>query len=121
MNEPSTSTSAISWRELVGVVRRRHKLIGAVLASGAITAALIAFVPAPSYDALSKLMVTSQRARMIVSADPKAASQVDRVNDQDLNSEVEMLKSEDLIREVLESYNDLDTAETGFWHWVAVA
>jgi protein tyrosine kinase modulator len=119
MNEQSTS--AISWRELVAVVGRRHKLIGAVLASGAITAALVAFVPAPSYDALSKLMVTSQRARMIVSPDPKAASQVDRVSDQDLNSEVEMLKSEDLIREVLEPYRNREAAVSGFWHWVSAA
>src|SRR5438046_7320465 len=100
MNEQPVS--AFSWQDLVAVVQRRRRLIAAVLASGALAAALVSLLPAPTYEAAATLMVTSERARLVVSPDARAAATADRVTEQDLNSEAALLKSDDLVREVLE-------------------
>jgi uncharacterized protein involved in exopolysaccharide biosynthesis len=95
-------TRQIDWREIVALLFRRRKLILCVFVSGVATAVLLAGVRGPVYQATAKLMVTSLRARITVSPDPKSASTVDRLTDQDLNSEVALLSSSALVREALE-------------------
>lgn len=99
-------SSGIPWHDIVAAVVRRRKLLLAVFACGMALAVALAFVESPIYDATAKLMVTSERARITVSPDPKSGPTVDRVTDQDLNSEVALLQSSALLREVLEPYRD---------------
>ncbi|MGD0949271.1 MAG: GumC family protein [Candidatus Binatia bacterium] len=109
-------TGQIAWREIVALLFRRRKLILGVFVSGLATAALIVSIRSPVYRATATLMVTSQRARITVSPDPKSAATVDRLTDEDLNSEVALLSSPALVREVLAPDRDQigTTKETGW-------
>jgi len=99
-------TGQIDWQEIVALLFRRRKLILGVAVSGLATAVLLVSIRSPVYQATAKLMVTSQRARITVSPDPKSAATVDRLTDQDLNSEVALLSSPALVREALEPDRD---------------
>jgi len=101
----------IPWREMVAVLHRRRKLILQVFAGGFVTVAIGAWLQAPSYRATATLMVTSDRARVAVSPDADTPAIVNRVTDEDLISEATLLRSEALIREVLEPYQHDGTEE----------
>jgi uncharacterized protein involved in exopolysaccharide biosynthesis len=109
-------TAQIAWQEIVAVLFRRRKLILGVFVSGLATAALLVSIRSPVYQATATLMVTSQRAHIAVSPDPKSLATVDRLTDQDLNSEVALLSSPALVREALEPDRDQVgmTKETGW-------
>lgn len=100
-NEPG-----IPWQEIAGIVLRRWKLIAAVFAAGVLSATGFALMRGPIYRASAKLMVTSDRAHITVSPDPSAGATVDRLTDQDLNAEAELLRSPALVHEVLAKYRD---------------
>jgi uncharacterized protein involved in exopolysaccharide biosynthesis len=97
-------STRIPWEEIVALLLRRRTLIVSVFAGGLVTAVILALLQGPTYRASAKLMVTSKRARITVSPDPREGPTVDRVTDQDLNSEVALLQSPSLVREVLEPY-----------------
>jgi uncharacterized protein involved in exopolysaccharide biosynthesis len=98
------SRSSIAWTEILGIAIRHRWLIGIVFAIGTSVASVIAFRPAPVYRATAKLMVSADRARVRISPDAGSASVVGMVSAQDLNGEVAMLRSESLVREVLERH-----------------
>ncbi|HVM97003.1 MAG TPA: Wzz/FepE/Etk N-terminal domain-containing protein, partial [Candidatus Acidoferrales bacterium] len=90
--------------EMIGAVLRRWKAVMSVIVTGIMVSGLLAWFEKSTFQANAKLMVTSERARMTVSPDPHSGSTVERVTDQDLNSEVALLQSPGLLREVLEPY-----------------
>lgn len=94
----------IPWRELLAVVHRRRKFILQVFLGGFITVAIGVWTQHPSYRASATLMVTSDRAQIVVSPDANTRPTVERVTEQDMNSEVALIHSEALVREVLEPY-----------------
>src|ERR1039458_6616932 len=57
----------------------------------------------PNYEAQMKILVRRQRSDAIVTSSVNAPSQLfnDQVSEEDLNSEVELLNSEDLLRKVV--------------------
>ena len=59
----------------------------------------------PTYETDMKILVRRQRSDTIVTTSANAPSQLfsDQVSEEDLNSEVELLKSEDLLRKVVQS------------------
>jgi uncharacterized protein involved in exopolysaccharide biosynthesis len=89
------------WREIVATLDRRRRVVIRVFVAAVVLVALGLFLLGPRYPATATLMVTAERARPTVSADPSTGAPVDRVTDEDLNSEVALLQSEPLIREVL--------------------
>jgi polysaccharide biosynthesis transport protein len=90
------------WREIAAALVRRRRLVARVFAVGALTAAAIALLRPPAYNATAKLAIVSERARLVLSPDPKDGSAVEQPTDQDLNAEVALLRSPALIRSVLE-------------------
>jgi polysaccharide biosynthesis transport protein len=94
----------IPWRELVAVLHRRRRMIIQVFLAGSITVALGVWMSGPKYRAVATLMLTSDRARVAVSPDADTRPLIDSVTELDLNSEVALLESEALVREVLEPY-----------------
>lgn len=92
-----------SWQDLLGVVVRRWRLILTVFLGGLALAVLYASSQTPVYLATAKIIVTPERARVAVSPDANEGSRIEQVTDEDLNSEVGLLKSESLVREVLEA------------------
>jgi uncharacterized protein involved in exopolysaccharide biosynthesis len=100
----------IPWRELLAVVDRRRKFILQVFLGGFITVAIGVWTQQPNYRASATLMVTSDRAQIVVSPDASTRPNVERVTEQDMNSEVALIRSEALVREVLEPYYSDDAA-----------
>ena len=96
--------SGIRWEEILVLLLRHWKLILAFGVVGTTIGAISAFFQSPVYEASAKLRVTSERARVMVSPDPSAGTTVERVSDENLNSEVALLKSPALVREVLEPH-----------------
>ena len=84
----------IPWRELLAVLHRRQKFILQVFLGGFITVAIGVWTQHPNYRASATLMVTSDRAQIVVSPDADTRPTVERVTEQDMNSEVALIRSE---------------------------
>jgi uncharacterized protein involved in exopolysaccharide biosynthesis len=97
---PSTVGSP-RWAHVATVLFDQWRLILQVTAVGVAAAVFVLMLRAPTYQATAHLAVIPERARMIVSPDPKTGTLDEVVSEQDLNSEVELLKSDQLLREVL--------------------
>lgn len=91
-----------SARDLLALLFRRRKLLLAAFCLGALVAAYLVF-SGPRYQAKLSILVNRERAEPIVSTDTSAAVKVDLppITEEDINSEVELLRSEDLLREVV--------------------
>jgi succinoglycan biosynthesis transport protein ExoP len=104
----------IPWREMLAVLHRRRKFILQVFLGGFLTVALGVWTKEPMYRAAATLMITSDRAQIIVSPDANTRPTVERVTEQDMNSEVALIRSEALVREVLEPYwNESEQEKVG--------
>ena len=97
-HRPSLPTS----RDVVAVIFRQR---WAVLIAFVLTIAAIAATGfwTPKFDAQMKILVRRQRPDTIVTSSASAQSQVfnDQVTEEDINSEVELLNSQDLLRNVV--------------------
>jgi len=102
MNQPQAQP--IPWREMVAVLHRRRTFILQVFLGCLITVAVCLWLQGPTYRAAATLMVTSDRAQVVVSPDADTRPTVERVTEQDMNSEAALIRSESLVREVLEAY-----------------
>src|SRR5580704_7597008 len=100
--EPSIQRAVPGPRELGAVIsRQRWIILGTVILVA--LAMVLAGVWTPEYAAQMKLLVLRHRVDAVIS--PEAVSPVvwggDQVSEDDLNSEVELLKSTDLLRKVV--------------------
>lgn len=95
----------LTWHDLAGGLRRRRRLILRIGGAGLLLMALAAMVVAPTYESTATLLVSATRSRSI-SPDAEAMPLVDRVAEEDLNSQAELLHSPTLIRRVLEPQLD---------------
>ena len=89
-------------RDLVAVLfRQRWVMLTAF--SAAILGALLSGVWIPKYEAQMKILVRRQRVDPIVSPQASASAQYNGndVSEEDINSEVELLNSQDLLRKVV--------------------
>jgi uncharacterized protein involved in exopolysaccharide biosynthesis len=89
-------------RDLVAVLfRQRWAMLVAVAA--VIVLVVVSGLWIPKYEAQMKIVVRRQRSDAIVSSSANAPSQYssDQVSEEDLNSEVELLNSQDLLRKVV--------------------
>lgn len=112
-----SSGDALTLRDAVAPVFRQRRLALSIfmgVLGGAVLAA--ALMPA-KYQAEMKILVNRDRADDIVTPNPDTrivSTQAPSVTEQDLNSEVELLKSRDLLRSVALACS-LDSQPTGFW------
>jgi uncharacterized protein involved in exopolysaccharide biosynthesis len=90
----------MSWNDFVTTLSRRRVLIALISVIGTLMVALVVNGRGPSYRAAATLMVTAERARSI-SSDAEALPTLDKVTDEDLNSQAFLLGSRDLVRSVL--------------------
>jgi uncharacterized protein involved in exopolysaccharide biosynthesis len=89
-----------SWGDVADGLRRRRGLVLRIGAGGLLLMALAAMALAPTYESTATLLVSATRSRT-VSPDAEAMPLVDRVTEEDLNSQAELLHSQALIRRVL--------------------
>lgn len=102
----SEQQQQIPWRDLIAVLHRRRALVLQVFLAGVLTVAIGLWLKGPTYRATATMMVTADRAKIAVSPDANTRAIVDRVTDEDLNSEATLLHSDALLREVLQPYWD---------------
>lgn len=89
-------------REILAALFRQRRAL--LIAFGlVILAVAVSRVWVPKYETHMKILVRRQRSEEIVTASANAPTQLfnDQVSEADLNSEVELLKSEDLLRQVV--------------------
>lgn len=111
--------SSMTWNEFVTVLYRRRRLIVQLSIAGTLAVATIVIGLGPSYRAAATLMVTAERARSI-SSDAEALPTLDKVTDEDLNSQAVLLGSRDLMRSVLGKFRGTEHEPTpGFLSRVA--
>jgi len=100
--EPVARQTLPTLRDIAAVLFRQKRamliafcvMIGAAIVSGLWT---------PKYEAQMKILVLRQRSDAVVSSSVNAPSEYssDQISEEDLNSEVELLNSEDLLRTVV--------------------
>jgi uncharacterized protein involved in exopolysaccharide biosynthesis len=104
MPEGHMSKQEFPWRELVAVLHRRRALIAEVFLAGIVTVTIGIWMKGPMYRATATMIVTADRAKSVVSPDANTHAVVDRVTEQDLTSESTLLRSDALVREVLQPH-----------------
>jgi uncharacterized protein involved in exopolysaccharide biosynthesis len=91
-----------SVRDIVATLFRQRRIL--IIAFVLILAAVaVSGFWVPKYEAEMKILVRRQRSDAVVTSSSNAPEQLfsDQVSEEDLNSEVELLKSEDLLRKVV--------------------
>ena len=111
----SSRTSSPTRRDVVAVLFRRRRVFAIAFALVVVAALLYAFF-LPSYQSQMKILVRRGRLDPPMAAQPTAASEYSRydVTEEELNSEVELLKDNDILRRVVLA-NRLEEQERGWW------
>lgn len=115
------SSDSLTVRDAVAPVFRHRRLALAIFIGVFGGAAIAAAITPAKYEAAMKILVNRDRADDVVTPNPDTrivSAQVPSVTEQDLNSEVELLKSRDLLRNVALACN-LESPATGFWRRIA--
>src|SRR5580704_14903048 len=121
-NEKQTALS-FTLRDALAPVFR-HRRMASLIFLGVFAGAVISLLAAPKkYEAEMKILVNRDRVDAVVTPDPGAPVAVqsaEEVTDEDLNSEVELLKGRDLLEQVvrtsgLATSNDSKWARTTDW------
>jgi uncharacterized protein involved in exopolysaccharide biosynthesis len=98
--EPDSSARVWTLRDiLVPIFRYRRAALVVTSILCAVTVLVVLLLPR-RYEAEMTLLVKRERAETIVSPDPGASFQRSDVKEDELNSEVELLKSRDLLEQV---------------------
>ena len=114
-------TPVITTREVVLALARRWKLIVAIHASILVVTALVAFLEPPQYRAFTRILFTSDRAQISTSSErPTELVRTSTVPESEMNSQVEILQSRDLVEEVLRSLGvEPGDKAPGFLAWLS--
>jgi len=90
-------------RDLVTIGLRHKRLVSFTFVGLMAGVVLSMFLLPPRYRAATKILVKKERADFVVTADPNDAQQQapTAVSETDLNSEIELMKSEDLLEKVV--------------------
>lgn len=97
--------STPTMRDLAAIVFRQRKIILLAFAA-TVVVVLLSGLWMRRYQAHMKILVLHQRSDAMVSGEANAPSQnINDVTEEDLNSEVEILRSEDLLRKVVLATN----------------
>jgi uncharacterized protein involved in exopolysaccharide biosynthesis len=99
---PTDYRNTISFRDILAILARRKRQIAwtFLVVLGAIV--VITFLMPKQYESRLKLLVKNERSNMIVSGDTNVASSAPgEVGEGQINSEIELLNSRNLLRQVV--------------------
>ncbi|TFH21543.1 MAG: hypothetical protein E4H03_10395, partial [Myxococcales bacterium] len=99
-----SAEAEIRWREIIATLYRQRRLIATVTVVGTVTVAALTWMQPPVYSAKATIMVRAQRARSVVTS-AEERPQVDRMSDQEVTAVATLLRSQSLVREVLEPHH----------------
>lgn len=110
----SVSVNSLTLRDLIAVLFRQRRLV-LISFAGIFLAALLYGLIAPSYQSQMKVLVQKGRVDPAVSPAPTQSPQFERqeVTEEELNSEVELLRDEEILGSVVQSSGL--ASEGGFW------
>jgi uncharacterized protein involved in exopolysaccharide biosynthesis len=95
---------SISIRDLLLIVLRRWRLIASVAATVTVAGTVHVFLIVPQYRAAAKILFTTDRAQISTSSErPTELLRTSQVSEGELNSQVQILRSRDLVEAVLTS------------------
>ena len=99
----NTQPPLIQMRDLVAVGLRHRRLVTFSFLGLMAGVVLALFMLPPRYKASTKILVKRERADLVVTADPSNVAQQPpvAVSETDLNSEIELMKSQDLLEKVV--------------------
>src|ERR1035438_1139793 len=102
MNTIDDESQLVSRQEIGAILRRRRALILGVFI--VVSAAVVAgtFLMPKQYESRMKILVKNERADPIVSAAPSASDSHGEVGEAQINSEIELLDSDDLLTQVVQ-------------------
>jgi uncharacterized protein involved in exopolysaccharide biosynthesis len=114
-------TPVITTREVILALARRWRLIVAIHATILVLTGLFAFLEAPQYRAFTRILFTSDRAQISTSSErPTELVRTSQVPESEMNSQVEILQSRDLVEEVLRELGvEPGNKAPGFFAWAA--
>jgi uncharacterized protein involved in exopolysaccharide biosynthesis len=92
---------APGMREYVAMGFRWRRRMVFVFAVTALTGALVAFFAPPDYESTMKILVSRERLDPLIAADQVPASAPRAISEEELNSEVELIKNDDVLRKVV--------------------
>jgi uncharacterized protein involved in exopolysaccharide biosynthesis len=118
MISQSYSLKTVSLRDGLSVAFRRKRLVLACIAA-TLLAAVLAAIFLPRYHGEAKILVDRARIDPLLSPTPEtnnfALAAQPIVTDEDLRSEVEMMKSTDVLTEVVTDLGLADSSATAWW------
>jgi uncharacterized protein involved in exopolysaccharide biosynthesis len=99
----STRPPLTQLRDVVAVGLRHRRLVTFCFLGLMVGVVLSVFFVPPAYKASTKILVKRERADFVVTADPSDSQQQApaAVSETDLNSEIELMKSQDLLENVV--------------------
>ena len=111
---------SLTLRDLMRVAFRHRQLV-TLCFLGVLAAAILAAILLPEqYEARMKILVKHERVDAVVTSERNATPQQlsnSLVTEEDLNSEVELIKSRDLLEKVVETCG-LDASPPSFWDFL---
>jgi|HubBroStandDraft_6_1064221.scaffolds.fasta_scaffold00009_58 uncharacterized protein involved in exopolysaccharide biosynthesis len=95
------SAFTISTKDILGIGFRHKRMIGVCFSAIVLGAVLVGILLPASYKAHTKLLLRRERIDPVVSPGQETQMLHDDVSQEDLNSEVELLESDDVLRQVV--------------------
>jgi polysaccharide biosynthesis transport protein len=105
-----TDDSEIDIRQITGILRRRYKLILATIALITASALLFTFTLTPKYTASALIFVDTSRKNLLDEANQAGAASADNAR---VESEVEILRSDNVLMSVINARNMVADPEFG--------
>ena len=97
-----TSAYTISAKDILGIGFRHKRMIAMCFSAIFLGAVLVGILLPPSYKAHTKLLLKRERVDPVISPGQEASVVTqNEVSEEDLNSEVELLESDDVLRQVV--------------------
>lgn len=106
-------------RDLLAVIFRHRRLVVGTFLGVALIAALSTVLLPPQYEAHMQILVKHERVDPVITSDPNTVPQYNSqaVTEQDLNTEVELIKSRDLLVGVVTACG-LQKSAPSFWNFL---
>jgi len=101
LSSNGNSAFPISAKDIVGIGFRHKRLIVVCFSAICLGAVLVAVLLPASYKAHTKLLLRRERIDPVISPGQESPVMHDDVSQEDLNSEVELLESDDVLRQVV--------------------
>jgi uncharacterized protein involved in exopolysaccharide biosynthesis len=111
----------MSLHAMFAVVRRQRRLIAGAFAAVMLGSALVIWLTPAQYQAEMKILVRRERVDPLVTADASSQSRNARgLTEQEVNSEVDLLKSGDLLEQVVKAEGLHEAAQSGPAAWLGI-